>query len=60
MCETLIFNKTNDEVVEQRRTPLKLRACLNDTDVPYFDRFSLVDKMVNKYVPMFLCFLVCV
>ncbi|KYN38364.1 hypothetical protein ALC56_07404 [Trachymyrmex septentrionalis] len=59
MCETFIFNKTNDIVVEQRRTPLKLRACLNDTDVPYFDRFSF-DKMVNKYVPMFLCFLVCV
>ncbi|EGI57191.1 hypothetical protein G5I_14661 [Acromyrmex echinatior] len=46
MCETLIFNKTNDIVVEQRRTPLKLRACLNDTDVPYFDRFFLVDKMI--------------
>lgn len=36
----------------KRRThPLKLRACLNDTDVPYFDRFFLVDKMANKYVP---------
>lgn len=56
MCETLTSNKTNDAVVEQRRIPLKLRVCLNDTDVPYFDRFSLVDKMANKYVPSFLCF----
>lgn len=49
------LNKTND-AVGQRRIPLKLRVCLNDTDVPYFDRFSLVDKLANKYVSSFLCF----
>jgi len=53
-------NKTNDVVEEQRQTPLKLRACLNDTDVSYFHRFSLVDKMVSKCVLKFLCFLICV
>jgi len=53
-------NKTNDAVEEQRQTPLKLRACLNDTDVSYFHRFSLVDKMASKCVPKFLCFLICV
>jgi len=50
-------NKTNDAVEEQRQTPLKLRACLNDIDVSYFHRFSLVDKMASKCVPV-LCFLI--